>query len=241
MSSDRAAELASSWSSSTSCWRAPTFVTIHAPLTPETKNMFERCGLRENEERALLVNAARGGIVDEEALARAITEGKIAAPPSTCSEGADRSRSPAARLDNVLCTPHLEPRPRRRRSAWRSKSPSKPSATCSKRHRHERGQRARAPQEIAERLTPYLDVARALGSLVGQLDPIDVRELRVTCTGEAGELASRRSRARPWPASSNSTWKSRSIRSARRTSAQRAAFGWRRSKRRATGTRPRCA
>ncbi|MGB8329261.1 MAG: ACT domain-containing protein, partial [Polyangiales bacterium] len=44
------------------------------------------------------------------------------------------------------------------------------------------------PKEIAERLTPYLDVAKLLGSLIGQLDPIDVRELRVTCTGEAGEL-----------------------------------------------------
>ncbi len=43
-------------------------------------------------------------------------------------------------------------------------------------------------QETAERLTPYLDVAKALGSLIGQLDPVDVRELRVTCTGEAGEL-----------------------------------------------------
>ena len=46
----------------------------------------------------------------------------------------------------------------------------------------------RLPAEIAERLKPYLDVAQALGSLVGQLDPVDVRELRVTCTGEAGDL-----------------------------------------------------
>ncbi len=44
------------------------------------------------------------------------------------------------------------------------------------------------PPEIAERLEPYLEVAKGLGSLVGQLDPVDVRELRVTCTGEAGEL-----------------------------------------------------
>ena len=44
------------------------------------------------------------------------------------------------------------------------------------------------PPEIAERLTPFLEVAKLLGSLVGQLEPIDVRELRVTCTGEAGEL-----------------------------------------------------
>jgi hypothetical protein len=44
------------------------------------------------------------------------------------------------------------------------------------------------PPETAERLAPYLEVAKGLGSLIGQLDPVDVRELRVTCTGEAGEL-----------------------------------------------------
>ncbi|MBL9110027.1 MAG: ACT domain-containing protein, partial [Myxococcales bacterium] len=44
------------------------------------------------------------------------------------------------------------------------------------------------PPEIAERIQPYITLAGRLGSLLGQLEQIDVKEIRVTCTGEAGEL-----------------------------------------------------
>ena len=57
---------------------------------------------------ALLVNAARGGIVDEEALARAVTEGKIAGAALDVfgKEPIDPDH-PLLELENVLCTPHL--------------------------------------------------------------------------------------------------------------------------------------
>jgi D-3-phosphoglycerate dehydrogenase len=44
------------------------------------------------------------------------------------------------------------------------------------------------PAEVATRLQPYLELARRLGTLVGQFEAVGVREIRVTCTGEAGEL-----------------------------------------------------
>ncbi|NNE20960.1 MAG: phosphoglycerate dehydrogenase [Myxococcales bacterium] len=189
MSSDRAAELGIELVELDELFERADFLTIHAPLTPETKNMISDGAFKKMKSTALLVNAARGGIVDEEALARAITAGQIAgaALDVFTKEPIDPDH-PLLRLDNVLCTPHL----------------GASTSEAQERVAVEIAEQAIAylqvgivknavnvpalPQEIAERLKPYLDVARLLGSLVGQLDPVDVRELRVTCTGEAGEL-----------------------------------------------------
>ncbi|TFH27014.1 MAG: ACT domain-containing protein, partial [Myxococcales bacterium] len=165
------------------------FLTIHAPLTPDTKNMLNDAAFAKMKSSALLINAARGGIVDEEALARAITEGKIAGAALDVfgTEPIDPNH-PLLALDNVLCTPHL--------GASTSEAQERVAVEIAEQvvGYLKQGVVTNAvnvptlPKEIAERLEPYLDVARALGSLIGQLDPIDVRELRVTCTGEAGEL-----------------------------------------------------
>ncbi|MGB5285013.1 MAG: phosphoglycerate dehydrogenase [Polyangiales bacterium] len=189
MSSERAAELGIELVELDELLKRADFLTIHAPLTPETKNMISDDAFEKMKNSALLVNAARGGIVDEEALARAITDGKIAgAALDVFGKEPIDSGSPLLGLDNVLCTPHL--------GASTSEAQERVAVEIAEQAIGylQQGIVKNAvnvpalPQEIAERLKPYLDVAKALGSLVGQLDPIDVRELRVTCTGEAGEL-----------------------------------------------------
>ena len=189
MSSDRAAQLGIELVELDELLERADFITIHAPLTPETKNMISDAAFDKMKDGALLVNAARGGIVDEEALARAITDGKIAgaALDVFAQEPVDPD-SPLLALDNVLCTPHL--------GASTSEAQERVAVEIAEQAvaylRNDVVKNAinvpALPPEIAERLKPYLDVAKALGSLVGQLDPIDVRELRVTCSGEAGEL-----------------------------------------------------
>ncbi len=189
MSSDRAAELGIELVEVDDLFKRADFLTIHAPLTPETKNMIDDGAFKKMKSSALLVNAARGGIVDEEALARAINAGEIAgAALDVFSKEPIDSDHPLLRLDNVLCTPHL--------GASTSEAQERVAVEIAEQAIGylQLGIVKNAvnvpalPQEIAERLKPYLDVAKLLGSLVGQLDPVDVRELRVTCTGEAGEL-----------------------------------------------------
>jgi D-3-phosphoglycerate dehydrogenase len=108
MSSDRAAELGIELVELDELLARADFVTIHAPLTPETKNMISDAAFEKMKSGALLVNAARGGIVDEEALARAITKGKIAGAALDVfgKEPIDPDH-PLLGLDDVLCTPHL--------------------------------------------------------------------------------------------------------------------------------------
>jgi len=189
MSSDRAAELGIELVELDQLFQRADFLTIHAPLTPETKNMIDDRAFKKMKSSALLVNAARGGIVDEEALARAISAGEIAgAALDVFTKEPIDPDDPLLGLDNVLCTPHL--------GASTSEAQERVAVEIAEQviGYLQVGIVKNAvnvpalPQEIAERLKPYLDVSRLLGSLVGQLDPVDVRELRVTCTGEAGEL-----------------------------------------------------
>jgi D-3-phosphoglycerate dehydrogenase len=84
------------------------FVTIHCPLTGETKRMIGAKELAFMKNSAYLINAARGGIVDEEALCRALREKKIAgAALDVIEEEPPKQDHPLFQLENVLWTPHL--------------------------------------------------------------------------------------------------------------------------------------
>ncbi|MGB5694787.1 MAG: phosphoglycerate dehydrogenase [Polyangiales bacterium] len=189
MSSDRAAELGIELVELDELLSRSDFVTIHAPLTPDTKNLIDDAAFAKMKRGALLVNAARGGIVDEGALARAVTEGKIAGAALDVfgKEPIDPGH-PLLKLENVLCTPHLGASTSEAQERVAVEIAEQVIAYLQLGIVKNAVNVPALPQEIAERLGPYLEVAKALGSLVGQLEPIDVRELRVTCTGEAGEL-----------------------------------------------------
>lgn len=88
-------------------------VSLHCPLTPETKNLLGEPELRAMRPSALLINTARGGLVDEAALARALQQGWIAGagfdvlsvePPST---GNVLLAPQLLALPNFLLTPHV--------------------------------------------------------------------------------------------------------------------------------------
>jgi D-3-phosphoglycerate dehydrogenase len=189
MSSERAAELGIELVDMDTLLARADFITIHAPLTPDTKDLIDDAAFDKMKDGALLVNAARGGIVNEEALARAIEAGKIggAALDVFSKEPVDPS-SPLLKLDAVLCTPHLGASTSEAQERVAVEIAEQVVAFLTESTVKNAVNVPALRPEIAERLQPYMEVAQALGSLVGQLEPVDVRELRVTCTGEAGEL-----------------------------------------------------
>ncbi len=81
-------------------------VTLHSPLTDETRHLIDRETIATMRDGARLVNAARGGLVDEEALVDAIRSGKLAgAALDVFSE--EPYSGPLLELDEVVTTPHL--------------------------------------------------------------------------------------------------------------------------------------
>ena len=84
------------------------FVTIHCPLNRETKGMIGAKELALMKASAFLINAARGGIIDEDALLAVLKQGKIAGAALDVIANEPPSKDhPLIKLDNVLWTPHL--------------------------------------------------------------------------------------------------------------------------------------
>jgi len=84
------------------------FVTIHCPLNRETRGMIGKKELALMKRPAFLINAARGGIIDEDALCVVLREGRIAgAALDVIAEEPPAQDHPLFQLDNVLWTPHL--------------------------------------------------------------------------------------------------------------------------------------
>ena len=85
-------------------------VTLHVPLTEATRNLIGADQLRRMKPSALLINAARGGVVDEAALAEALREGRIGgAGCDVLSAEPPRAGNPLLELDlpNLILTPHI--------------------------------------------------------------------------------------------------------------------------------------
>ncbi len=85
------------------------FISIHVPFTKETKNVMSTAQFKAMKKEAMLIDCARGGVVDEEALLEALKDGEIAgaALDVFAVEPTTLENCPLLALDNFICTPHL--------------------------------------------------------------------------------------------------------------------------------------
>ncbi|MFR9674524.1 phosphoglycerate dehydrogenase [Streptomyces sp. TR06-5] len=83
------------------------FITVHLPKTPETLGLIGNEALHKVKPEVRLVNAARGGIVDEDALLAALKEGRVAGAGLDVYSSEPCTDSPLFEFDQVVCTPHL--------------------------------------------------------------------------------------------------------------------------------------
>jgi D-3-phosphoglycerate dehydrogenase len=86
--------------------RTSDFVSLHTPLTPATRHMISEPQLKLMKPGAFLINTARGSVVDEPALVKALTDGTIAGAGIDVIENEDTEKSDLFGLENVVITPH---------------------------------------------------------------------------------------------------------------------------------------
>ena len=87
---------------------ASDFVSVHSPLTPETKHLFNSRTLAVMKRGACLVNTSRGGVVDETALVEALKSGHLAGAALDVREvEPPKTRSDLESMPNVILTPHI--------------------------------------------------------------------------------------------------------------------------------------
>ena len=82
-------------------------VTLHTPLTAETRGMMSRENIAKMKEGAILVNCARGGLVDENGLSEAVLSGKLFSAATDVFETEPPLNSPLTATSNIFVTPHI--------------------------------------------------------------------------------------------------------------------------------------
>ncbi len=88
-------------------YRRSDYITIHTPKTKETIGLINRGAFKKMKKGVKIINCARGGIVDEKDLYKAIITGKVSGAALDVFEVEPPKDNPLLKLDNVICSPHL--------------------------------------------------------------------------------------------------------------------------------------
>jgi D-3-phosphoglycerate dehydrogenase len=166
-------------------------VTIHAPYTEQTKNIMSRERIFALKKGARLINCARGGLVDEEALAEALRSGHLAGAALDVFEVEPATDSPLFGLENVVCTPHLGAATTEAQENVALQIAEQMSDFLLTGAVSNAINMPSVSAEEAPRLKPYMELARLLGALAGQLTASvgdEIRVIRVEYEGHAAEL-----------------------------------------------------
>jgi D-3-phosphoglycerate dehydrogenase len=107
MTPEAAAALSVEWVSLDELFARSHFITLHMPLTQETEHIINRSTLAKMQPGTCIVNCARGGLIDEEALYEALKSGHIAGAALDVFSSEPPAENPLLSLDNVIFTPHL--------------------------------------------------------------------------------------------------------------------------------------
>ena len=158
------------------------FISVHLPKTPETAGLIGKEALAKTKPGVIIVNAARGGLVDETALAEAITSGHVRAAGIDVFATEPCTDSPLFDLPQVVVTPHL--------GASTSEAQDRAGTDVA-----DSVKLALAGEfvpdavnvgggVVGEEVAPWLDLVRKLGLLVGALSPELPASLSVQVRGE---------------------------------------------------------
>jgi D-3-phosphoglycerate dehydrogenase/(S)-sulfolactate dehydrogenase len=164
------------------------YLSIHVPLTDQTKNLINADALAKMRKGAFLVNCARGGIVDETALAQALASGQLAgASLDVFAQEPAPADHPLFKLDNFICTPHLGASTEEAQlNVAIALADQMVDYLVSGNIRNAVNAASVSPEQL-ERLGPWLVLTNKLGKLAGQLAPEGITGVELHVSGEVNE------------------------------------------------------
>jgi D-3-phosphoglycerate dehydrogenase len=164
------------------------FITLHTPLTDQTRNILSKDNLAKTKKGVRIVNCARGGLIDEAALKDALDSGQVAGAALDVFVTEPAKESPLFGTPNFISTPHLGASTNEAQvnvalqvaeqmadylvNGGVTNALNMPSLTA----------------EEAPKLKPYMALAEKLGSLVGQLTTGVIQRISIHTEGAATEL-----------------------------------------------------
>jgi len=163
-------------------------ITLHAPLTDKTKYIIDAAALGKTKRGVRIINCARGGLVDERALAAALRTGQVAGAALDVFEEEPAKSSALFGLPNVICTPHL--------GAATSEAQENVALQVAEQLADYllKGAVANAVNfpnisaEEAPRIRPWVKLAEQLGLFAGQLTEAPIGGVRLEYSGEVATL-----------------------------------------------------
>lgn len=170
------------------------YITLHLPKTPETTNLINAESIAKMKPTVRIINCARGGIIDEAALAEALQAGRIAGAALDVFSSEPLGESPLTALGKELVmTPHL--------GASTEEAQANVAIDVAEQIRDVLlGKPARSAvnipglrPELLEQLAPYLSLAETLGNLIGQMaggriDTLNIRLQGDLATNQSGPI-----------------------------------------------------
>ncbi|MHB8766764.1 MAG: NAD(P)-dependent oxidoreductase, partial [Deferrisomatales bacterium] len=161
------------------------FLTVHTPLTAETRGLLGRDALARVKPGLLLVNCARGGIVDEQALLEAIEAGRVAGAALDVFEVEPPPPHPLYARDEVVLTPHLGASTVEAQAGVAVEVAENVAAYLTTGAAPNALNVPAVPPDVLRRLGPYLGLAESLGLFLAQIAGGPVETARVLCQGKA--------------------------------------------------------
>jgi D-3-phosphoglycerate dehydrogenase len=164
------------------------FITLHTPLTDQTRGILSREALAKTKPGVRIVNCARGGLIDEAALKDALESGHVAGAALDVFQQEPANENPLFGTRGLICTPHL------------GASTSEAQVNVAIQIAEQMSDylllggitnAVNVPSlsaEEAPRLRPYMALAEKLGRLVGQIAGTEIRSIDVEVEGAAAEL-----------------------------------------------------
>ncbi len=167
------------------------FITVHLPKTKETIGMFGAAQFAKMKDGARLVNTARGGIYQTEALADALRSGKVGGVAIDVFEVEPCTDSPLAEFENVILTPHLGASTEEAQDRAGEQIADFVAAGLKGEMVSTAVNIAPVTPDVMEKVRPWLPLAEDMGKLIAQMSKGHVSEVEVGFIGAISELDTR--------------------------------------------------
>ena len=164
--------------------RQADFITVHTPLSAETKHLIGREQLQLVKPGVRIINCARGGIVEESALAEAIKEGRVAGAAVDVFETEPPKDSPLLGLEQVVVTPHLGASTEEAQVNVAIEMAKQMADALLGRGIRNATNMPSVDGQTLQAIQPYIHLAEKLGMLLAQLAESHVSTVKVTYIGD---------------------------------------------------------
>jgi D-3-phosphoglycerate dehydrogenase len=163
------------------------FITVHVPLTKKTENIIGEKEFKKMKDGVRVINCARGGIINEEALYRAIKEGKVAGASLDVFIDEPPKDNPLLKLDEVIATPHIAASTREAQKNVSVSIAEEVLAALKNGAIKNALNMPTIPSDVLNAIKPYISLAEKLGRLTAQLIDGMVLNVKMRYNGEIAD------------------------------------------------------